>query len=146
MVCIGGLASQHSINYFYITLLCSLSELPECQMPIAMRADIVDQTLAIALHPYCECRTAMVSVNVILNLIQSPETHVSIVRKEVVEKMLEIQKMFDEQSLAQSSSEDQMEISALKYVAIIAPFSAFSFICHPSSHSVKFQRIQHIHN
>lgn len=131
MVCIGGLASQHNINYFYIMLLCSLSELPECQMPIAMRADIVDQTLTIALHPYCECRTAMVSVNVILNLIQSPETHVSIVRKEVVEKMLEIQKMFDEQSLAQSSSEDRMEISALKYVAIIAPFSAFFFYLPP---------------
>ena len=96
-------------------------------MPIATRAEVVDQTLAVALHPYCECRTAMVSVNVILNLIQSPKTHVSIVREEVVEKMLEIQKMFGEQSSAlfSSRSEDGMEISALKYVAIIGPFSAF---------------------
>ena len=97
-------------------------------MPIATRAEVVDQTLAVALHPYCECRTAMVSVNVILNLIQSPETHVSIVREEVIEKMLEIQKIFDEQLSAQSSSEDRMEISTLKYVAIIAPFSAFFFL------------------
>ena len=119
--------------YFYIMhnlLLCSLSDLPECQVPIATRADIIDQILAIALHPHCECRTAMVSVNVILNLIQSPETHVSIVREEVVEKMLEIQKMFDEQSSAlfSSRSEDRMEISALKYVAIIGHFSAFFFL------------------
>ena len=92
-------------------------------MPIAMRAEVIDQTLAVALHPYCECRTAMVSVNVILNLIQSPETHVSIVREEVVEKMLEIQKIFDEQLSAQSSSEDRMGVSALKYVAIIGHFS-----------------------
>ena len=99
-------------------------------MPIATRADVIDQTLAVALHPYCECRTAMVSVNVILNLIQCPETHVSIVRKEVMEKMLEIQKTFGEQLLAQSSSEDRMEISALKYVAIIDPFSALFLHFH----------------
>ena len=97
-----------------IVLLCSLSELPECQMPIAMRAEVIDQTLAVALHPQCECRTAMVSVNVILNLIHSPEIHVSIVRKEVVEKVLEIQKIFDEQLSAQSSSEDRMGVSVLK--------------------------------
>ena len=103
--------------YFYIMhnlLLCSLSDLPECQVPIATRADVVDQTLAVALHPLCECDTAMVSVNMIQNLTQSSETHVSIVRKEVVEKMLEIQKMFDEQLSAQSSSEDRVGVSVLK--------------------------------
>ena len=92
-------------------------------MLIAMRADVFDQMLAVALHPLCECNTAMVSVNVIENLTKSPETHVSIVREEVVEKMLKIQKTFDEQLSAQSSSEDRMEISVLKYVAIIGHFS-----------------------
>ena len=96
----------------------SLSELPECQLPITTRTDVIDQILAIALHPLCECRTAMVSVNLILNLIQSPEAHVSIVRKDVVEKMLKIhelqQKMVDGLPPADFLSEDQMEINALK--------------------------------
>ena len=112
-----------AILYVIIILLCSLSDLPECQVPIAMRADVFDQMLVVALHPYCECRTAMVSVKMIENLTKSPETHVSIVREEVVEKMLKIQKTFDEQLSAQSSSEDRMEISVLKYVAIIGHFS-----------------------
>ena len=79
-----------------------------------MRADVFDQMLVVALHPLCECNTAMVSVKMIENLTKSPETHVSIIREEVVEKMLKIQKTFNEQLLAQSSSEDRMEISALK--------------------------------
>lgn len=109
-----------------IIIISSLSELPECQVSIAARADVIDQALAVALHPLCECRTAMISVNVILNLTQCPEVHGSIVRKEIVEKMLEIQKVFFKRS-ARTPSEERMEISALKYVAITSshpsPFS-----------------------
>jgi hypothetical protein len=70
----------------------------------------------------------MISVNVILNLIQCPEAHVSIVRKEVVEKMLEIQKLFGEKLSGESPSEDRMEISALKYVAV-TPLSCSLRMC-----------------
>ena len=128
--CIASVLSSLCCYYFYSY---SLSDLPECQVPIATRTDVIDQTLAIALHPLCECRTAMVSVNVILNLIESPKAHVSIVRKEVVEKMLQIhelqQRMVEEPpAQAEVQSEDQLEISALKYVTITPPFHCPCFI------------------
>ena len=102
-----------NFTYMYTIIIHSLSELPECQVSIAARADIIDQALAVALHPLCECRTAMISVNVILNLTQCPEVHGSIIRKEIVEKMLEIQKVFFKRS-ARTPSEERMEISVLK--------------------------------
>ena len=116
---------EHELRYLIpIVHIYSLSDLPECQVPIATRTDIIDQILAIALHPLCECRTAMVSVTVIVNLIESPKAHVSIIRKEVVEKMLQIhelqQRMVEEPS-AQDPLEDLSEISVLKYVAITPP-------------------------
>ena len=89
----------HSLNFHPY----SLSELPECQVPLAMRTDVIYQTLAMALHPAYDCQTAKFSVETILNLTQSPETHSYIVRREVVEKMLEIckqrNKMLNQESL-----------------------------------------------
>ena len=104
----------------YGTFIYSLSELPECQVPLAMRTDVIDQTLAIALHPTYACETAKVSVDVILNLAQSPETHTYIVRREVVQSMLEIceqrHKIINQRSLwnQQRKKEDPMVVSVLK--------------------------------
>ena len=102
----------------------SLSELPECQMPIAMRTDILDQTLAIAMHPAYDCKTAKVSVDLMLNLTQSPETHAFLIRRQGVEKMLEVceqrQKIINELSpqTQQQRKEDQMMVNVLKYVTL----------------------------
>ena len=112
-------------------LLCpySLSEVPDYQVPLAMRTDVIDQILAIAMHPAYDCNTAAVSVAMIQCLTQSPEAHVYIARKEAVENMLQMcelrQKMVsDEQSLAQEAEKEHaVMINTLKYVAISVWFS-----------------------
>lgn len=98
----------------------SLSELPECQLPLAMRTDAIDQILAMALHPAYDCHTAIVSVNMIQCLTHSPDTHVYIARKEAFENMLEMcelkQKILSEQLLQsqQGEKEDPIAVNALK--------------------------------
>ena len=97
----------------------SLSELPECQLPLASRRDVIAQTLSIALHPVYDCKTAIVSASLILCLTQSPEAHFHVVRKEVVEDMMAMcalkRKMVMEQSPSpQAEKEDPMSINALE--------------------------------
>ena len=95
--------------------------------PIAMRTDVIDQALAMALHSAYDCKVAIVSVTMILCLAQSTESHIYVGRKEIVENMLKAceqkQKIVSEQSLQpqQRKKEDPVVISALKYV-IISPF------------------------
>lgn len=94
-------------------------------MPLAKRPEVMNQILAMALHPVYDCNTAIVSAAMILCLCQSPEAHVYIARKEVVEKMLGMcelkQKQVNEQSMQsqQGKKEDTIVINALKYVTII---------------------------
>ena len=102
-----------------------------------MRTDVIDQVLAMALHPAYDFETAEYSVYVITNLIQSPEAHTYIVRKKFVENILEIlykqkQKVISEQSLQshQYKKEDPMMINVLKYVIVPPPFSV------PSTYSL----------
>ena len=88
-----------------------------------MKTDIIDQVLAIALHPAYDCDTAKVSVELILNLTQSPETHTYIIiRREIVETLLEVcekrHKMINLQSsqTCQRKKEDPMMVNVLRYV------------------------------
>ena len=88
-------------------------------MPLAMRTNVIDQLLAMALHPAYDSQTARVSANMIQCLTQSPEAHACIARKEVVENMLEIceqkQKIVSDQRSSQSQQkEDPMMVKALK--------------------------------
>ena len=89
-------------------------------MPLAMRKDVTDQVLAMALHPAYDYETAIVSVSLILCLALSPEAHTHIVWREVVENMLEIcdlkQKMIGEQSWQSQERkvEDPIVVHALK--------------------------------
>ena len=91
-------------------------------MPLAKRTDIINQILAMGVHPAFDCRVAKMSIDVIVNLTQSPETHAYIVRREFVEKMLEIceqrYKMVNERSsqTRQGKKEDPMVVGILKYV------------------------------
>lgn len=98
-----------------------------------MKADVIEQILAIALHPAYDCYTAKVSVETILNLTQHPESHAHIVRKEFIDTMLEMSeqryKMISQQSAQtlnlQGRKEDPMVINALKYIpvpSILSPF------------------------
>ena len=86
-------------------------------MPLAKRTDIIDQILAMALHPASDCDTAIMTASIILNIAQSPEAHTYVAWKEVMEKMLETcelkQKMLNELS-QQGKKEDPMNINALK--------------------------------
>ena len=97
-----------------------------------MRKDIIDQMLAIALHPVYDCRTARMSVEMIFSLTQSPETHIYIIWKEVVEKMLEICELRHKMVIQQSSQsqqrkkEDLMKVNILKYVTVPSPPGLFS--------------------
>ena len=78
------------------------------------------------MHPAYDIETAKMSVSVIINITQSPETHTYIVRKEVMEKMLEIceqkEKAANEKSLHQQGENEDglMAVKVLKYV----------YICH----------------
>ncbi len=86
-----------------------------------METDVVEQILAIGLHPAYDCYTAKISVETIINLTQRPESHTHIVRKEFLETMLELSeqryKMINEHSAqTQGKKEDPMVINALKYV------------------------------
>lgn len=87
-----------------------------------MKTDVIDQVLVIALHPAYDCDIAKVSVELILNLTQSPETHAYIIRREVVETLLEIcekrHKMVDLQSSQsrQKKKEDPVMVNVLRYV------------------------------
>ena len=68
----------------------SLSELPECQMPIAMKTDVIDQILAIACCSDYEIIVSVVSVNMIMCLAQSPGAHPYLIRTKVIEDLLKI--------------------------------------------------------
>ena len=89
-----------------------------------MRTDVVDQVLEIAVHPAYDCMTSKMSVEVIHSLAQSPKTHTYIVRREILEKMLEIceqrYKMINQQSsqTQKRKEKDLMEFNLLKCVAI----------------------------
>ena len=103
------------ICHVIANFIFSLSELPECQVALARRTDVIDQILAMALHPaYADCKTAIESVETILNLTQSPETHTYIVRTEVLEKLLETCMLKQIDPLTQK--EDTVTVNTLKYV------------------------------
>ena len=97
-------------------------------MPIVMRTDILDQTLAIGMHPAYNCKTAKVSVGVMLNLTQTPGTHAFIIRRQGVEIVLEIceqrHKMINELSpqTQQQGKENLMMVNVLKYVTLFTIF------------------------
>lgn len=87
----------------------------------------MDQTLAIALNPAYDCRMAYVSASIFLNLTQSPEAHAYIVKREIIEKLLEMcelkHKMVSEQSSQsrQGEKDDPIAVIALKYVPLFFP-------------------------
>ena len=109
-----------------------------------MRTDVIDQILAMALHPAYDIETAKMSVSVIINITQSPETHTYIVRKEVMEKMLEIceqkEKAANEKLLHQQGENEDglMAVKVLKYV--FAALSVSSFLSH-KRHYVNWGRV-----
>jgi hypothetical protein len=108
-----------------------------------METDVVEQILAIALHPAYDCYTAKISVETIVNLTQRPESHTHIVRKEFLEIMLELSeqryKMINEQSAQtlnqQGKKEDPMVINALKYVPVASIYILCSFSFHKVVHA-----------
>ena len=93
-------------------------------MPLAIRTDVIDEILAIALHPAFDCYAAKLSVDVLLNLTESPEAHTYIIKRENLKKMLEIcerkQIMVREQTSQslQGKKEDPMVANVLKYVTL----------------------------
>ena len=94
----------------------SLSELPECQAPLAKRTDVIDQILAIACCSDYNIIAPIVSVNMIMCLAQSPGAHPYLVRTEVIEDLLKIhslrEKVIEEQPLAEK--EDPAAFKALQ--------------------------------
>ena len=83
----------------------SLSELPECQVPIAMRTDIIDQILGIACCSKDDFTVTLVSANMIMCLAQSPGTHPYLVRTKVIEDLLKICALREKATCEQSPTE-----------------------------------------
>ena len=84
--------------YFY-----SLSELPENCVPLAKRSDVVDQVLAIALHPASDCNVTIECAGFVMNLAQSSDAHPFLVRTEVAEDMLRMNKKCQDQGEVQAA-------------------------------------------
>ena len=99
-----------------------------------MKRDVIDQTLAVALNPAYDCKLAYVSASIFLNLTQSPEAHAYIVRREIIEKLLEMcelkHKMVSEQSSRswQGEKDDPIAVIALKYVPLLFPPPAYQIL------------------
>ena len=104
----------------------SLTELPECQVPLAMRPLLIDQILEMAMHSSYDSEAAQVPMGVLINVTQSPKAHRFIIREGVVKKMLQVcelkQTIIGEQQLSQSQQggEDPVAITVLKYVITIS--------------------------
>ena len=85
-------------------------------MPLTMRTDVSDQVLALACCPRYKALVALVSVNMIVCLAQSPGAHPYLVKTEVIEDLLKIhtvrQKLDNEQPLAEK--EDPRAFKALQ--------------------------------
>ena len=98
----------------------SLSELPECQLPLAMRSDAIDQMISLAFMPITVVNTAELLALFILNLAQSPQTHPHLVKPTIVEGLLDVCdlkcKLISEQSpmQGQAHQEDPMAAKALQ--------------------------------
>ena len=89
-----------------------------------MRTDAVDQILAIAMHPVYSCKKAKGSMVIIVNLTQSPEAHTYLVRRDLVENMLNVCEqrhriIIQQSSLSQQrKKENPMVVNVLKYVIV----------------------------
>ena len=91
-----------------------------------MRTDAIDQILVVAMHPAYNCQTAKVSMEIIINLTESPESHTYLVRRAVVENMLNGCEQRHRLMIIQQSSlsqqrrkEDLMTVNVLKYVIAV---------------------------
>ena len=117
-------------------------------VPLAKTSDVIDQTLAIAQHPNCDLS---MPVAVILNLSLAPESHSHIVRREVVEKMLEMcdhkQQKIDEQSSQsqQGEKEDPMKVYLLKYVYFSPIYTTVQSFSHTHTHTHTHTSPTHMH-
>ena len=114
------------ILYSFFLPTYSFSELPECHVPLAMRKDVIDQILEIAMHPGYRCMVAVMSVGIIVNLAHSPETHPYIITREIAEKLLKVYDQRQKMILIQQPivtqkgrEEDTMVVSVLKYVVVV---------------------------
>ena len=115
-------------------------------MPLAKRADVINQMLAMALHPAYDSKIAKMSVEMIFGLTQSPKTHIYCIQREIVEKMLEVCKQRHKMVIQQSSQsqqrmkEDLMKVNVLKYVTVPSPSCLFR-----SPSPVLFYIVTHTH-
>ena len=106
----------------FIHVIYSLTELPDCQVPLAMKPLVIDQILAMAMDPSYDCEAAQLPIAILFNVTESPGAHRFIVRKGVVKNMLEVcrlkQEMFNEQQLSdslQAQRRKKNHLTALKY-------------------------------
>lgn len=99
-------------NVYSDVSLYSLSELPECQVPIASRSDILRQTVHIALSPTYSCPTAALSSEVFLCLAHAPATHQHIASDYVISGMLKT--LQDRASMADDTPAGLSELVGLK--------------------------------
>lgn len=103
-------------NNYYVFRSYSFSELPECQVPLAKRTDVIDQILMMACCSHYEIIVPLVSVNMIMCLAQSPGAHPYLVRTKVIEDLLKIHTLREKISNGQppAKKEDPIAFKALQ--------------------------------
>lgn len=92
--------------------LYSLAELPECQLPIASRSDILKQTLHIALSPSYSCPTAALASETFLCLAHYPATHQYLASDYIISGMLKA--LQDRPSMVEKTPSGYLELVGLK--------------------------------
>ena len=70
--------------------LCSFSELPECQLPIASQPEVMRQTVCMALSPTYPCPTKALASEVLLCLAHTPATHQFLATDFVISSMIKM--------------------------------------------------------
>lgn len=70
--------------------MSSLSEVPECQLKLAQRSDIIEQTLQVAKSPLFTFKTALVSTSYLLCLSQCSEAHQHLLQPNLVSELIQV--------------------------------------------------------
>ena len=117
------------LNMFHVSYhslpLHSLSEVPECHLPIAQRADVLRQALDMSTSYLYTCKTSVVAVSVFICIAQSYDTHKYVATPGILERLIACCTHRETQHATEHS-----ELLAFKWVVVGVFFSDLcTFLC-----------------
>ncbi len=67
----------------------SISEIPEVQLWLSEKSDVIQQALTVAKSARYTCNTATMAISLLLCLAQTPEAHVNLFTPNIVDQLVE---------------------------------------------------------